>query len=87
MDIELEDNKQFISNIPRIIKVVDTLSGEVNLSKLFCFPFEKGSIPKGKKGSKFFPFRVDPFQKGHDVQKNQQEVTKIVFLVKLGETL
>ena len=28
-------------------------------------------------GSKFFPFGVDPFQKGFGVQKSKQEVTKI----------
>ena len=40
----------------------------VTLSDLFCPPSEKGSTLKGKnllpKGSKFFPFRVDPFSEG-----------------------
>ena len=42
---------------------MDTLSGEAALSKLFCLPSEKESALKGKNllGSKFFPFRIDPF--------------------------
>ena len=43
-----------------------------NCQKLFFIPSETGSILKGEqilsKGSKFFPFRVDPFQKGFGVQ-------------------
>ena len=32
-----------------------------------------------------FSFRADPFQKGADVQENQQKVPKVVSLVKKGE--
>ena len=40
------------------------LSREITLLKLFCLPSEK---MKGKNlASKFFLFRVDPFQKGID---------------------
>ena len=43
----------------------DTLSKEITLSILFFRPSEKRSTLKGKNllpgGSKFFPFRVDPF--------------------------
>ena len=31
--------------------------------------------------NKFFPFKVDSFQKGLGVQESKQEVTKVVFLV------
>ena len=41
-------------------------------------PSEKGSAPKRKEfapnGSKFFPFRGDPFQKGLNMQESKQEV-------------
>ena len=44
-----------------------------------------GSTLNGKNlGSKFFPFIVDPFQKGPFVQENKQEVTHVVTLVKRG---
>ena len=36
-------------------------------------------------GSKFFPFRVDPFQKELDVNWNQQEVVKVIFLLQNGQ--
>ena len=38
-------------------------------------------------GSKFFPFRVDPFQKGLGVQESKQEVTKVISLAKMAENL
>ena len=38
-------------------------------------------------GSKFFPFRVDPFQNRTDEQKSKQEVTKVVSLVKYDRNL
>ena len=45
----------------------DTLSRVITLSKLFLLPFEKRVYSKRKEfaplGSKFFPFRVDLFQK------------------------
>ena len=53
VDIELEDNKQFISNIPRMLY---PLSNKVD---------SKTVSP----GTKFLPYRVDPFQMG----------TKIIF--------
>ena len=47
---------------------MDTISRAATFSKLFSFPYGKGSALKGKnllpKGSKFFPFRVDPFSGG-----------------------
>ena len=50
-----------------------------NSSKLFLVPFWKGAYSKmeefAPKGNKFFPFRVDPFRKGIDVQESKQEVT------------
>ena len=65
---------------------MDTLSGEVTLT---CFiPLGKGIHPKRKefapKGSKFFPFRTNPFPKGSDVQESKQVVTQMVSLVKNG---
>ena len=35
-------------------------------------------------GSKFFPFRVDPNQKGLGVQESKKEVTHVISLVKKG---
>ena len=57
------------------LRGMNTLSGETTLSKLFCLPSEKGSTLKGKNllpiGSKFFPFRVDPFLEGAWCTENQ----------------
>ena len=54
--------------------------------KIDFAPSCKGVYSKRKefapRGSKFFPFRVDPFLEGLDVQKRKQEVTKVVSLVK-----
>ena len=37
-------------------------------------------------GSKFFPYRVDPFSEGIGLQKSKHEVTKVVSLAKyVGE--
>ena len=70
------------------IRMMDTLSGEQLLSKLICLPFEKGSILKRKEfaptGSKFFPFKVDPFQKGLVCGKFKGLLKKIGSLVKNG---
>ena len=65
-----------------------------------CLPSEKRCTLKGKNllplgansefaplGSKFFPVRVDSFQKGLGVQENKQEVAKVVSLVKQAEYL
>ena len=53
---------------------------------LFCLLSEKGVNSKKKesahKVSKYFPFRVDPFQKGLGVQECKQEVTKQLVLTK-----
>ena len=43
---------------------MDTLSREATLSKLFLFPFEKGSTLKGKNG----------------LQKSKQKVMKVISL-------
>ena len=49
------------------LRGIDTLSGETTLSKLFCpipkwiYTIRKEFAPKG---SKFFPYRVDPFSEG-----------------------
>ena len=57
-------------------------------------PLEKGSIQKGKNlpprpaptlGA--YSFKVDLYQKGIDVQKSKQEVTKLSFFSKNGEIL
>ena len=54
-------------------------------SESFSLPTENVSILKRKKfapiGSKFFPFRVDPFQNGTGVGEAKQEGTKVVSLV------
>ena len=67
---------------------MDTLSGEVTLSKLFLPPSWKEVYSKRKEfaplGSTFFPFRVDHFSEGAYEQKSKQEVTKIVSLVQKG---
>ena len=52
------------------LRGMDTLSREVTAVKVALRPSEKGSTQKGKNllGSKFFLFRVDPFQKRLSVQ-------------------
>ena len=50
-----------------------TLSEEETISILFCFS-GRGFTLKGKnllQGSKFFLFRVDPFQKGLNMQESK----------------
>ena len=50
------------------LRETDILLAEATMSKLFCFPSEKGSTLKEKNllpmGSKFFPIRVDLFSEG-----------------------
>ena len=62
-----------------------TFKGDNSVKVVFA-PFWKGTYSKRKEfapiGSKFFPFRVDPFQIGTDVQERKQELTKVVSLVK-----
>ena len=57
-------------------------SGETNSINIVFVPFWKGvhSIKKefAPRGSKFFPYRVDPFPKEFGVQWSKQEVTKVV---------
>ena len=38
-------------------------------------------------GSKFFPFKVDPFQRALVCKKAKQEVTRVVSLIKMAENL
>ena len=58
------------------LRGMDTLLGEATLSKKFCLPLSplKRTILQRKEfsplGIKFFPFRVNPFQKGLDLQEN-----------------
>ena len=70
---------------------MDTISREVTLSKLICFPSEKGSSLKGKtllpRGANSFFLEKIPFQKWLGVQESKQEVSKIVSLVKRGQKL
>ena len=60
--IVAKDSAAFIS------RRTDTLSREITFSKLFLLISEKGVYSKRKefapKGSKVFPFRVDPFSEG-----------------------
>ena len=64
---------------------MDTLSGEVTLSKVFCLPSEKGSTLKGKNllpvGANSFLLELIPFQKGFNLLEHKEEVTKVVSLV------
>ena len=56
----------------------------------FSLPSEKESTLKGKfasKGSKFLPFRVDPFSEGLAGRESSLEVTEVVSLVKMAENL
>ena len=57
---------------------MNTLSGE-KTDKTFC--------PHLKSGSKFYSYRVDPFQKGLGVQESKQEVTKFDSLVNNGKKI
>ena len=74
--------KSCFSDIYRKIKIIcntlrDTLSGK-QLSNSFCLLSE--NVVNSKKeeiatlGSKFFPVRVDSFQKGLGLQESQQEL-------------
>ena len=54
--------KCFASLLKRVLLLKERIcSPETTLLKLFLPPFEYGSSLKGKQGSKFFHFRVDPF--------------------------
>ena len=80
---------------------IDTLSGEITLSKLIFFPSEKRFNPKGKNllplgskffpfsvdGSKFFPFWVDPFKEGGWCTGTQPGSQKVISLVKMVKNL
>ena len=64
-----------------------TFSGERKLCQnSFCFPAGKGSSLKGKNllpfGSRFFPFRVDSFQKGLGLQERKQKVVSLAKMTK-----
>ena len=52
------------------LSALDTISRAITLLKMFLSPSEKGSSLKGKN---FFPFRVDPFQKGLGLQESKQD--------------
>ena len=60
---------------------MDTPSGELTLSELFCLPAEKGSILKGKNllpfGSKFLPFRVDLLRMGLVCRKTNMKLQRL----------
>ena len=70
VDIELEDNKQFISNIPRngwtcafpglltLFREMDMLSGKTTLAKIVWLALWKGAFSKRKE---FAPLGVCPF--------------------------
>ena len=60
------------------------LAGE-QLFKSFAFSFKNFTFFIAPIVSKFFPFRVDPFQKGIGVQENQQKVTQFASLVNMAE--
>ena len=55
--------------------------GKITLYKLFCFPSEKWFTLKSKEfapiGSKFFPFRVDPFSEGEWYTGKQTKSQKL----------
>ena len=76
--------KSHDKNILFIKGPVCTFRGR-SLFQNFYLPSEKEYALKGKNllplGSKFFLFRVDPFQMGLGVQESKQEVTKFVSLV------
>ena len=62
----------------------------LSLSRLFWFLSEKGSALKGKKfapvGSKFFPFRDDPFSKGIWCSRQQKrKLQKLSPLYKMAK--
>ena len=68
--------------------MIDTLSGEVSLSKLFYLPSEKESTLKEKNlfslVTNSFLLELIPFQKRIDVQESKQEVIKVVSSVRNG---
>ena len=62
-----------------VLRGMDTLSRKTTQSNLFCLPSEKGS---SLNGSKFLPFRLDPFQKEFGLLESKQEITDVVSLIK-----
>ena len=68
-----------------MLRGINTLSGEAALVKVFCLLSEKVSTVKGifsLRGCKFFPFRLDSFQKGFAMQESKHEITKVVSLLR-----
>ena len=69
---------------PVSFKGIDTHSGEVTV-KIILSPSEKGLYCKERNllpGSKFLPYRVDPFVKADSIgmQESKQKVTKAISL-------
>ena len=60
-----------------------------NFVKIILYFLWKGVYSKRKEfaaiGSKFFPFRVDPFPKGISAGKSKQAVIKMFYFVKNDE--
>ena len=73
------------------LKGNDTCSRETTLLKLFWFLSGKVSALKGKNllplGANSFLVEQTPFQKGLDVKKRKQEVTKVLSLIKWQNNL
>ena len=57
---------------------MDTLTWGENSVKMFAFILKCGLHLKG---SKFFPLRIDNFQKGLGVQESKHEAMKVIPLV------
>ena len=72
-------------NLNPIFVLWYTFRGDGNSVKLVLPPIKKGAYPKRKEfaptGSKFFPFRVDPFsERVLCIQETKQEAIKVVSL-------
>ena len=67
------------------------VSGETTLSNCVSLPSEKGIYSKWKEfaplGSKFFPFRVDPFLAGLLCRDANRKSLKLFILKKIAENL
>ena len=55
--------------------------------EIICYPWAFGLLNLLPLRSKLFPFRVDLISEGIRVQESKQEVTKVVSLVKIMNTL
>lgn len=62
---------KFIQDVSPLLKQNGYICKGGNFTECFLPPLSIGLLRR-----KFFPFRIDQFQKGHDILESKQEVTK-----------